>query len=165
MMEIKTKRLELKNPDSHNKKRLIELIGDKRVSEMLCGVPYPFTNQDADHTLKIINNSELKFSIFLNDVLVGGIGLSPKDTGYCELMYWIGFEYWGKGFATESCFGLFDHVKILTPHKKFKALVYKGNTVSTKVLEKIGFKQMGDGEVFSISKQENISCLNYEYFL
>ena len=165
MMAIKTKRLELKNPDFRNKKRLIELIGDKRVSETLCGVPYPFTDQDADHTLRIINSSELKFSIFLNDVLIGGIGLAPKDTGYCGLMYWIGFEYWGKGFATESCFGLFNHVKIHTPHKKFKASVYKGNAVSAKVLEKVGFKQTDDGEVFSVSKQENIPCLNYEYFL
>ena len=31
-------------------------------------------------------------------------------------------------------------------------------------LKKIGFSQTGEGKVFSLSKQENIPCLNYEYF-
>ena len=42
---------------------------------------------------------------------------------------------------------------------KIKANVYKGNTASENVLEKNGFKKVGEGEVFSLSRQETIPCV------
>ena len=41
--------------------------------------------------------------------------------------------------------------------------VYKENIASAKVLEKNGFKRVEDREVFSISRQENVPSVNYEY--
>ena len=70
----------------------------------------------------------------------------------------------GQGYATEACNALLDYTKANTSFKNFRANVYKGNVASSKVLEKIGFSQTGEGKVFSLSKQENIPCLNYEYF-
>ena len=165
MIEIETERLALKKLGSVDKERLIDLIGDFRVSETLSNVPHPYADNDADYWLKIANRSELKLSIFLDDVLIGGIGLTPKDDDFCELGYWLGFEYWGQGYATEACSGLLHYAETNTPYKMFKANVYTGNNASSKVLEKIGFKKIGTGEVFSLSKQENVDCLNYEYCL
>ena len=164
MIEIKTERLTLKKLGIADKKRLIDLIGDIRVSETLSNVPYPYTDEDAEYWLDIVNTSEFKLSIFRNRVLIGGIGLTPEDDGYCEFGYWLGFEYWGKGYATEACNALLNYAKTNTSYKNFRANVYKGNTASSKVLEKVGFSQTGEGKVFSLSKQENIPCLNYEYF-
>jgi RimJ/RimL family protein N-acetyltransferase len=163
MIEIKTERLILKKPKSGDIKRLIDLIGDYRVSQTLKNVPHPYTDDDAEYWLKRVNNGLFNFSIFLDGFLIGGIGLASEDDGYCEFGYWLGFEYWGKGYATEASYELLNYAKTNTSCKKFKASVYKGNTASSKVLEKVGFKQTGEGEDFSLSKQENIPCLNYEY--
>jgi RimJ/RimL family protein N-acetyltransferase len=165
MIEIETERLTLKKLGISDKDRLIYLIGDSRVSETLSNVPYPYTDEDAEYWLNSVNTSEFKLSIFRNSVLIGGIGLTPEDDGYWEFGYWLGFEYWGKGYATEACNGLLNYAKTNTSYKNFKANVYKGNTASSKVLEKVGFRQTGEGKVFSLSKQENIPCLNYEYCL
>ena len=165
MIEIETERLTLKKLGKANKKRLIDLIGDFRVSETLSNVPYPYTNEDAEYWLNSVNASEFKLSIFRNSILIGGIGLTPEADGYCEFGYWLGFEYWGKGYATEACNALLNYAKTNTSYKNFKANVYKGNTASSKVLEKVGFRQIGEGKVFSLSKQENIPCLKYEYCL
>ena len=87
---------------------------------------------------------------------------SAEDDFY-ELGYWLGVEYWGQGYATESVRGLLGYVKTNTPYEKFKANVYKENVASAKVLEKNGFKRGEDIEVFSMSRQENVPSVNYEY--
>ena len=163
VIKIKTERLTLKKLGMPDKERLIELIGDYRVSDTLSSVPHPYSDQDADYWLETVSSSDLALSIFLDGVLIGGIGLTPDANNFFELGYWLGFEYWGKGFATEACFGLLNYATSKTPHRAFKANVYTGNAGSLKVLEKVGFKKIGTGEVFSLSRQKNIPCINYEY--
>ena len=95
MIEIETERLTLKRLEIADIGRLIALIGDLRVSETLSNVPHPYTYADAEYWLNCGNTSEFQLSIFRNSVLIGGIGLTPEDDGYCEFGYWLGFEYWG----------------------------------------------------------------------
>ena len=164
MIEIETERLILKKPKFDDKKRLIDLIGDYRVSETLSNVPHPYRDDDAEYWLKRVNNDEFNFSIFLHGSLIGGIGMSPKDNGFFDLGYWLGVEYWGQGYATEAVRSLLDYAKTKILDEIIRACVFTGNTASSKVLEKVGFTTIGAGEVFSLSKQENIPCINYEYY-
>ena len=163
MIEIKTERLFLKKFSATDKNSLIALIGDSRVSETLSNVPFPYTSEDADYWLDSVKKNELRLSIRLNDALIGGIGLTHGDDDYCELGYWLGREYWGRGYATEASNSLLNYVRENTSLRKFRANVYKENIASSKVLQKLGFKQTGEGEVFSLSEQANISCFKYEY--
>ena len=163
MMRIETERLVLKKLVDADKERLVSLIGDFMVSKTLSNVPYPYTLDDADEWLKIVDNEEFNLNIFLNDDLIGGVGLTPIEDDFCELGYWLGVEYWGQGYATESVMELLNYAKSNTPCEKFKANVFKENVASAKVLEKNGFKRVEDREVFSISRQENVPSVNYEY--
>ena len=163
MIKIETERLVLKKLVDADKERLVSLIGDFRVSKTLSNVPYPYTLDDADEWLKIVDNEEFNLNIFLNDDLIGGVGLTPIEDDFCELGYWLAVEYWGQGYATESVRGLLSYAKTNTPYEKFKANVYKENVASAKVLEKNGFKRLEDREVFSLSRQENVPSVNYEY--
>ena len=165
MTEINTERLTIKRLSALDKAQLIELIGDLRVSEMLSNVPYPYTDEDAQYWMGIVHSSKLNLNIFRDGLLIGGVGLIPKGDDCCELGYWLGFEYWGQGYATEACNGLLSYAGAETCFRQFRANVYESNTASSKVLEKVGFKQIGTGEVFSLSKQRNIPCLHYEYRL
>ena len=162
-MRIETERLVLKKLVDADKERLVSLIGDFMVSKTLSNVPYPYTLDDADEWLKIVDNEEFNLNIFLNDDLIGGVGLTPTEDDFYELGYWLGVEYWEQGYATESVRGLINYAKSNTPCEKFKANVYKENIASAKVLEKNGFKRLEDREVFSISRQENVPSVNYEY--
>ena len=141
IMKIETERLVLKKLVDADKERLVSLIGDFMVSKTLSNVPYPYTLDDADEWLKIVDNEEFNLNIFLNDGLIGGVGLRNMDIDYYELGYWIGFKYWGKGYATEACYGLLNYVKKNTAFKNLKAYVYKENIASSNVLKKIGFRQ------------------------
>ncbi len=163
MIKIETERLVLKKLVDADKERLVSLIGDFRVSKTLSNVPYPYTLDDADEWLKIVDNEEFNLNIFLNDDLIGGIGLTPAEDDFYELGYWLGVEYWGQGYATESVMELLNYAKSNTSCEKFKANVFKENVASAKVLEKNGFKRVEDREVFSISRQENVLSVNYEY--
>ncbi|MDG2352156.1 MAG: GNAT family N-acetyltransferase [Acidimicrobiales bacterium] len=163
MIKIETERLVLKKLVDADKERLVSLIGDFRVSKTLSKVPYPYTLDDADEWLKIVDNEEFNLNIFLNDDLIGGIGLTPTEDDFYELGYWLGVEYWGQGYATESVMELLNYAKSNTPCEKFKANAFKENVASAKVLEKNGFKRVEDREVFSISRQENVLSVNYEY--
>ena len=163
MMKIETERLVLKKLVDTDRERLVSLIGDFMVSKTLSNVPYPYTLNDADEWLKIVDNEEFNLNIFLNDDLIGGVGLTPTEDDFFELGYWLGVEYWGQGYATESVRGLLNYAKTNTPCEKFKANVFKENVASAKVLEKNGFKRVEDREVFSISRQENVPSVNYEY--
>ena len=163
MIKIETERLVLKKLVNADKERLVSLIGDFMVSKTLSNVPHPYTFDDADEWLKIVDNEEFNLNIFLNDDLIGGVGLTPTEDDFCELGYWLGIEYWGQGYATESVRGLLSYAATNTPCEKFKANVYKENVASAKVLEKNGFKRLEDREVFSISRQENVPSVNYEY--
>ena len=31
------------------------------------------------------------------------ISLTAEEDESCELGYWLGLEYWGRGYATEAC--------------------------------------------------------------
>ena len=163
MIKIETERLVLKKLVDADKERLVSLIGDFRVSKTLSNVPYPYTLDDADEWLKIVDNEEFNLNIFLNDDLIGGVGLTPAEDDFYELGYWLGIEYWGQGYATESVMELLNYAKSNTSCEKFKANVFKENVASAKVLEKNGFKRVEDREVFSISRQENVLSVNYEY--
>ena len=163
MIKIETERLVLKKLVEADKERLVSLIGDFRVSKTLSNVPYPYTRDDADEWLKIVDNEEFNLNIFLNDNLIGGVGLTPAEDDFYELGYWLGVEYWGQGYSTESVMQLLNYAKSNIPCEKFKANVFKENVASAKVLEKNGFKRVEDREVFSISRQENVPSVNYEY--
>ena len=162
-MKIETERLVLKKLVDTDRERLVSLIGDFMVSKTLSNVPYPYTLNDADEWLKIVDNEEFNLNIFLNDGLIGGVGLTLAEDDFYELGYWLGVEYWGQGYATESVRGLLNYAKTNTPCEKFKANVFKENVASAKVLEKNGFKRGEDIEVFSMSRQENVPSVNYEY--
>ena len=73
MLELSTERLTIKKLSRLDKARLIDLIGDPRVSETLSNVPYPYTDEDAEYWMGIVHSSELNLNIFHDGLLIGGI--------------------------------------------------------------------------------------------
>mgnify|MGYP003329866814 FL=1 len=131
MNQIKTKRLVLKKPTKKtNKKLIVSQIGDWEVAKWLSGVPYPYTEQKAEEWLNNINDDDLLFSIFRNNSLIGGVGLSLEEDNDWDLGFWIGRDHWGKGYATEAAMALIQYVNKEFNLKQINACYIKCNTGS-----------------------------------
>jgi RimJ/RimL family protein N-acetyltransferase len=161
MNQIKTKRLVLKKPvKTINKKLIASQIGDWQVAKWLSDVPYPYTEQNAEEWLNNINHDDLTFSIFMNDSLIGGVGVSLEEDNKLDLGYWVGREYWGNGYATEAVMGLIKYVKEETSFKQITACYIIGNNTSANVLRKLGFEEVGECEEYFLSRKKTMSCID-----
>ena len=160
MIQIKTKRLVLKKPTKKiNVKSIVSLIGDWDVAKWLSEVPYPYTEQKAEEWLDNINYDDLLFSIFRDNSLIGGVGLSLEEDSDFDLGFWIGRDHWGKGYATEAAMGLIQYAQKEFNFKQIKACYIKGNTGSSNVLSKLGFEEIGECEEYFLSRRKKMSCI------
>jgi [ribosomal protein S5]-alanine N-acetyltransferase len=87
------------------------LAGDKRVSETTAAVPHPYPEGVAEawiatHAAAYDARTEAAFAVTRRDdgTLVGAMSLLGIDLPHrqCEVGYWIGFEFWGRGYASEA---------------------------------------------------------------
>ena len=96
MIEISTERLRIKKLTGLDKARLIELIGDLRVSETLSNVPHPYTDEDAEYWMGIVHSSEFNLNIFHDGLLIGGIGF-PKVLAVVNSAIGLGLNIGARG--------------------------------------------------------------------
>ena len=160
MIEIKTDRLILKKPKS--KQDIISIvsqIGDWEVVKWLAMVPYPYTYNDCESYLKESNNNELALNIFLDNQLIGGVGLDLHNDNYYELGYWLGKDYWGKGYATESSKYLLEYALGKLDSPKIKSGYFIDNIPSGNVLKKLGFKEIGIEKRYSDSMKKEMDMM------
>ena len=110
--------------------------------------PSPYTIEAA--TVWVNNlldqNPLINFAIAINDEVIGGIGLEPRQDVYRKtaiIGYWLSEELWGKGIMPEavklvSAYA-FDHLGFI----RVQASVYSKNPASMRVLEKAGYIKEG----------------------
>ena len=150
-MELNTERL-LLNPFKESDASLVaKLAGDKRVVEMTESIPYPYESSMAvswikDHQKQREDGLNYIFAIRLreNEELIGCINIdlnTKHNRGY--LGYWLGYEYWGKGYCTEALkriikFG-FEEKNLNKIWAEYKTI----NIASGRVMEKVGMKHEG----------------------
>lgn len=157
-IEIKTKRLLIKKPQIRDKQKLILELNDREVSKWLENVPFPYLDKDADNWINSLTFNNLEFNIFLENNLIGGVGLK-KDY---RLGYWLGKDYWGNGYATETGRELIEYATKELKIKKITARYMTENKNSAKVLNKLGFKEVGKVFIFSIARNEKVSHTKVE---
>jgi [ribosomal protein S5]-alanine N-acetyltransferase len=128
---------------------IVKYANNRKISDNLRDTfPFPYTRDDAENWLLVLNDSIPKssYAIASDEELIGAIGIEPsRDVNRYsgELGYWLGEPFWGKGIATivvkkfiEYVFEEFDLIKVF-------AYVFSSNPSSAKVLIKAGFKLEG----------------------
>ncbi len=104
------------------------------------------------HWTKILGDEAIvKKTILVGGQVVGNIS-SFEQFGEREINYWIGWEYWGKGYATEALSKFLGHVKVRPLH----ARTAKDNVASIWVLQKCGFTTSGEDKGFSNARGEEV---------
>jgi RimJ/RimL family protein N-acetyltransferase len=104
----------------------------------------------------LANNSGQVKTILFNSEVAGNI-VCFEQLGECEVGYWLGRAYWGKGIATQA---LEQFLKMIETRPLY-AHVAKHNIGSRRVLEKCGFTIVAEDRFFSQFFGKNID----EYIL
>lgn len=113
---------------------------------------FPSRDRDAfmAHWTKIMAHESNILKAIVFDGQVAGNIVSWENSGECEVGYWIGKEYWGKGIATQALSLFLDLVKT----RPLYAHVARHNIASRRVLEKCGFELIGKSKYFNPSGEE-----------
>jgi RimJ/RimL family protein N-acetyltransferase len=118
---------------------------------------FPSRDHDAfmAHWKKIMGYENNLIKIISYDGEVAGYILSWEMEGEREVGYWLGKSYWGKGIATQA---LAEYISIVKTRPLF-AHVVRHNIGSRRVLEKCGFKVIGE------DKYTNPAAVEVEEFV
>lgn len=149
-MKLDTISLYLQPFNKEDAFRIQELANDEELASIL-GLPHPYKIEYAEDWIAIqpeliSNGIEYPLTIVSkkSKEIIGTITIRvDKNNNNGELGYWIGRDYWGNGFATESVkriihFG-FDELKL----NKIWASAISRNKASIAVLEKVGLQKEG----------------------
>lgn len=143
---LKTKRLILRPFQLTDAPDLQQLIGNYEVSKTLLIVPYPYVDGEAERfinsTLEETNrDTEMHWAITLDKNLIGGSGLKMKsEEKTITVGYWLGKDFWGKGYMTEALREIINFAFQSTPAERVEACHFASNPASGKVMLKAGMK-------------------------
>lgn len=130
---------------------IVRLLGDRRVAEMMSGVPWPYERKHAEEWLPdaIAAHEQDKgeaFVIALRETgeLMGVIGLHPDDAGpWAWFGYWLGVPYWGRGYMTEALEEILRFGFEERGFRRLEACHFIDNPASGRVMLKAGLTQEG----------------------
>lgn len=111
----------------------------------------------ANHWNKLLANDAIgKQTILYGDQVAGSI-LSFEQLGNPSVSYWTGQEYWGKGIMTRALQLFLEQ----TATRPLYARVAKDNIGSRRVLEKCGFRVIGEATGYAHARRADVE----EYIL
>ncbi len=129
--------------------------------------PYPYKRADAEAWVAICEaqgDQVLNFAIDLDGEAVGGIGferLTDVHRMTVEVGYWIGEPFWGLGIASTALAHAVAYAFETLGVERIQAMVFAGNSASTQVLEKNGFKFEGRLKRYVLKDGHLLDALMY----
>jgi RimJ/RimL family protein N-acetyltransferase len=108
------------------------------------------------HWQRILSDATVIIKTIVSEGEVAGSVLSYEDEGKPEVSYWLGKPYWGKGLATRALAEFLVHGN---PARPMLARVAKDNLASRRVLEKCGFRVIGESKGFANARGQEIEEL------
>jgi len=110
------------------------------------------------HWTKLLRDvAIIKKTILFGGRVIGSIA-QFEWLGKPNVTYWIGREYWGRGFATQALSQFLRDVKT----RPLYASAAKDNLASIRVLQKCGFAITGSPKAFANARGEEIEEVTLE---
>jgi len=146
---LTTPRLTLRAPTDGDADRILALANDIDIARMTTSMPHPYSRADAEAFLararSVDLNQEVAFAIDDGrDGLIGVMGLFPHGPLGPEIGYWIGRDYWGRGYATEAASATLVWAGKDWGRRVVMSGHFADNPASGRVLEKAGFLYTGE---------------------
>ncbi len=143
---IDTDRLLLRSPVMSDAQRISEIMGRWDIARWLVRVPYPYRVAHAQAWIERSAEERASatgwpFMMVLRETgeLIGSMDLSieaDRTTG--TLGYWVGEDYWGRGYATEAAAGIIEFAFDILKLETVTASALPDNARSIRVLTKAG---------------------------
>ena len=146
-MRLETERLILRPWRETDATRLFEIASDERVGKAAGWLP-PKTKEDSRLIIKDLLDKPEIYAICLkeNGDLIGSIGiLQGEDSNIglldndAEIGFWIGYSYWGNGYASEALRSIVDHAFRNLHAQNLWCCYFPSNKRSLRVQKKNGF--------------------------
>jgi RimJ/RimL family protein N-acetyltransferase len=142
---LETERLVLRRPTLADVKAIAHLANDRRIADNTRRLPHPYTPRHAVEFVRSLKD-EVRNTVFLIEAegaAAGMVGVDWRHPDAPELGYWLGVEYWGRGYGTEAARAVID----FTFEEFCIDTLFSGarvtNPASRNILEKCGFQWSG----------------------
>jgi RimJ/RimL family protein N-acetyltransferase len=136
--------IRLREFKTEDQPQLVQYLNNADVGRFLSTkIPSPYTDQDACWWVETGSKAGAIYAIEKDGLFIGCISAIAGEFEYCktaEVGYWLAKEYWGKGIVTHALALLLSEIQIKTDIVRLHAVVFEGNSASSKVLLKSGFK-------------------------
>jgi ribosomal-protein-alanine N-acetyltransferase len=127
------------------------LVSDRRIADTTINIPHPYDQSIAEawigmHAGVAERDEGLTLAVTekASGALVGAVGLAiARPQGRAELGYWVGVDYWGRGYATEAARAMLDYAFGPLDLRRVVAHCLTRNPGSWRVMEKIGMQREG----------------------
>lgn len=159
---MQTARLRLRALVDSDAARIADLAGDWDIASMTGRIPYPYSEAAAHHWISGVEEGERVFGIERDAELIGICGFTMDSNCDAELGYWIGKPYWGHGYATEAASAVMAYGFTKAGVRRFVCRHLAGNPGSARVIQKLGFKYVGDSTGWCEARQCELPALSYE---
>ena len=142
---LETERLTLRRPTLADVKAIAHLANDRRIAENTRRLPHPYSR---DHAIEFVRAlaGDSRNTVFLiehNHAPLGMVGIDWREPDAPELGYWLGVEYWGRGFGTEAARAVIDFTFEEFAVNHLTSCARVANPSSRNILEKCGFQWGG----------------------
>jgi RimJ/RimL family protein N-acetyltransferase len=142
---LETERLMLRRPTLADVKAIAHLANDRRIAENTRRLPHPYSHDHAVEFVRAMADDQRSpaFLIEHHHTPVGVVGIDWREADAPELGFWLGVEYWGRGFATEAARAVIDFTFEEFEVERLTAGARVSNPSSRNILEKCGFQWSG----------------------
>ena len=172
---LKTERLILRRWEDSDAEDLFELARDPDVGPIAGWPPHQSIEESRDVIKNVFNGKEA-YAICLktDDRAIGAIelklngrtDLTDRDDE-CELGFWIGKPFWGRGLIPEAARELLRRAFEALGMRKVWCAYYDGNEKSKRAQEKLGFRYQWTTERVDVPllgevRKGHVNCLTKE---
>jgi len=154
-LPLETERLVLRAYARDDAADVARLLNDTEMARFLMVIPHPFVEFDARTLVKAAwrrLTGGRGFDLLITvkdggDRPVGSVGVGLHDEGSRgELGFWIGRDYWGRGYASEAARRMIDFATETLGVTHITGTAAADNDASLAVLARLGFVESGRGE-------------------
>ena len=148
---LNTPRLLLRAPEPADVPALLRIAGDADVARNVAAIPHPYRVADALRFLDEIARGHPVWAITFaaERELIGVVSLTNReatDPRHAVLGYFLRKDLWGRGIATEAAAAAIAFCAARLGLQRLSASYFAANPASGRVLEKLGFVEVGTGE-------------------
>ena len=154
MLRLETPRLILRPPRLADAAAIEAIASRREVAEMTASVPHPYPPGGAAQFISGLAEPAAEGADYhvtierrVDGAVIGMAGLYPAPAAPSgQIGYYIAPDCWGQGYATEAAGRLLRYATDNLRLPRVTAHVFLGNAASLRVLEKLGFVQLGEIE-------------------